>query len=69
MTDEPLGRLIASAQSALADVPTVHDYRAKELLVESAQVQADIAKAVAAQNLATAIGRLVDAITASEETP
>ena len=68
MTAEPLGRLLASAQSALADVPTVPDYRAKELLVESAKVQALCAQAVANHSLAESVARLVDAIT-TEETP
>lgn len=56
MTDDPLGRLISSAQSALADVPTTTDYRAKRVLIQSARVQATCA-------LAFAVGRLVDAIT------
>jgi hypothetical protein len=61
VTDEPLGRLIASAQSALADVSTVHDYRAKRVLIQSARVQATCA-------LALAIDRIADALTPQENT-
>lgn len=67
MTDEPLGRLLASAQSALADVPAATDYRQKRALTKAAGVQAECAKAVALEHLATAVDRLVDALT--KETP
>jgi predicted metal-dependent hydrolase len=60
MTDEPLGQLIASAQSALADVPHVTDYRAKRVLIQSARVQAACALALAVEHLATTVDRLVE---------
>lgn len=63
MTDEPLGRLIASIQAALADVPAASDYRQKKALTRAARVQAECAKAVALDHLASAVDRLVDAIT------
>lgn len=63
VTDDPLGRLITSAQAALADVPTVTDYRAKRALIASARVQAVCAVALAVNHLATAIESI------TEETP
>lgn len=63
MTDDPLGRLLTSAQAALADVPATTDYRQKKALARAAGVQAECAKAVALDHLATEVGRLVDAIT------
>lgn len=63
MSAEPLGLLISSAQSALADVPTVHDYRDKRVLIQSARVQVEAAQALATAELAAALDRLTVAIT------
>ena len=62
MTDEPVGRLLASAQGALADVPTVADYRAKRVLIQCARVQAACADALAADRLATSLDRLATSL-------
>lgn len=65
-SDDPLGKLIASAQSALADLPSVHDFRAKEVLTDSARVQATCALAVAVDHLAISVDQLVAVITTQE---
>lgn len=67
MNEDPVGRLVASAQGGLADLPTVQDYRAKRVLTDSAAVQARCAQALAIQELAVAVGRLVDALTTEEK--
>lgn len=66
MTDDALGRLVASIQSALADVPAASDYRQKRALTKAARVQAECAKAVALDNLADAVRQLVTALTPQE---
>jgi hypothetical protein len=63
VSDDPLERLLASVQGALADILKARDYRQKRALARAAKVQAECAKAVALNNLATEVGRLVDAIT------
>jgi len=62
MSDD-FGLLIAAAQTSLGAIPTVHDYRAKDVLATSAGVQASCALAVATEHLAVAIDQMVEAIT------
>lgn len=68
MSDEPLGELIGSAQGALRAVPTTTDFLAKHALISQARVQATCALAVAVEDLALSIGRLVDVITEGNDT-
>lgn len=57
-----IARLVKSAQGGLADVPDVHDYRAKNVLIKSARVQAECARALAERDKAQAIKELADAV-------
>lgn len=52
--------LIGAVQTSLEGIPHQHDYRAKDVLVESARVQATCALAVAVDNLAEKLDQLVE---------